>query len=528
VSVRLAIARRAALDARTRTVAFAWLFAVIAYADVAGFRSAYPTAADRAKLLVTLAANKAVLLFYGKAYDVLTPGGYAAWRVGGTLAIFAAAFGLLASVRAMRTEEDSGRAELLLASPVGRRDAYLAQTAAIVAGIGVLWLATLAGLVLAGLQLAASAYLALAVSSVALVYAGVGAVASQLASTRRLAIALGAAALAAGFIARVAADTSSAEWLRWLTPLGWAEEMRAFSGARPWVLALPAAAAVLLFTAAGAIQRRRDLGTGLLSSRERRAPDLRLLGSPVALALREERPLLLAWLAGTAFFALVIGIVSASVASAGISPKLTHTLARLGTKSITTPEGYVSLCFLFFVLAVSLYCCSQATSARHEEAEERLETTLAMPLSRRRWLAGRLGLAVAGAAAISLAAGLFAWAGAAAQGVGITLPSMLAAGANCLPASLLFLALGMLAFAALPRATAGVSYGLVCVAFVWNLIGSLVSAPAWTLALSPFHEVGLIPAQPFNTSGAIVMLAVAAAATLAAVGIFARRDLVGE
>jgi polyether ionophore transport system permease protein len=528
VSVQVAIARRAALDARTRTVAFAWLFAAVAYADVAGFRSAYPTAADRAKLLVTLAANKAVLLFYGKAYDVLTPGGYAAWRVGGTLAIFAAAFGLLAAVRAMRTEEDTGRAELVLASPVGRRDAYLAQAAAIAVGIAVLWLATTAGLVLAGLPAAGAAYLALAVASVAVLFAGIGALASQLASTRRLAIALGAAALAAAFIARVAADTSSAEWLRWLTPLGWAEEMRAFSGTRPWVLVLPVAAAALLFAAAGAIYLRRDIGTGLFSSRERREADMRLLSSPVALALREERLVLLAWLTGTAFFALVIGIVSASVASAGISHKLAHTLAKLGTKSITTPVGYVSLCFLFFVLAVSLYCCAQVTSARQEEAEERLDTTLALPVSRRRWLIGRLLLATSGAAAISLAAGLFAWAGAAAQGVAISLPDMLAAGANCLPASLLFLALGTLTFAGVPRASAGVSYGLVCVAFVWDLIGSLVSAPAWTLSLSPFHEIGLIPAQPFNTGGAITMLALAGAAALAALWLFARRDLVGE
>jgi ABC-2 type transport system permease protein len=43
--------------------------------------------------------------------------GYTAWRVGGTLAIAAAAFGVLAAVRALRAEEDIGRMELVLSAP---------------------------------------------------------------------------------------------------------------------------------------------------------------------------------------------------------------------------------------------------------------------------------------------------------------------------------------------------------------------------------------------------------------------------
>ena len=58
------------------------------------------------------------VLFYGEPYDLLTVGGYSAWRVGGMLAIVAAMFGLLAAVRALRAEEDAGRAELVLAVAV--------------------------------------------------------------------------------------------------------------------------------------------------------------------------------------------------------------------------------------------------------------------------------------------------------------------------------------------------------------------------------------------------------------------------
>ena len=64
-------------------------------------------------------------------------------------------------------------------------------------------------------------------------------------------------------------------------------------------------------------------------------------------------------------------------------------------------------------------------------------------------------------------------------------------------------------------------------AFVWELFGPLVGAPAWLLGLSPFHHIGLIPAQPFRAAAAVVMLAVAALAAAAALWAFGRRDLTG-
>jgi ABC-2 type transport system permease protein len=128
---------------------------------------------------------------------------------------------------------------------------------------------------------------------------------------------------------------------------------------------------------------------------------------------------------------------------------------------------------------------------------------------------------------VALAAGVLAWAGAATQDAGVSLSSMLGAGANCLPAALLFLGLGALAFALAPRASTGVTYGLVGVAFVWEMFGALLEVPEWLLALSPFHDVGLVPGEPFEPAAAAIMLGLAALAAIAAVRIFERRDLAG-
>jgi len=524
-----ALARRAFRDARTRTVAFAYLFLIYAYIQPAGFAHAYPILADRLAFARSFASNDALRLFYGYPYDPVTIGGYSAWRVGGTLAIAAAVFGIFAAVRALRGEEDTGRMELVLAGVLRRRTAYLAALSAIAAGVLLLWLAETVGFVFAGLPTGGSAYLALATASVIPVYVGVGALVSQLAPTRRMALELGNALVGVSLLVRVVADTSSgAGWLRWLTPLGWAEELRPFtSSQQPLALLLPLAASALLLTAAAKIYAGRDVGTGVLPARDSASPRLRLLSSPLTQGLRSERGTILAWLLSVGGFSFILGAVSTSISSVDISASMQREIAKLGGGSIATPTGYMAFVFIFFILVVSLFACAQIAGARHEEADERLETLLALPVSRRGWLGGRLALAAGAALALALAAGFFSWAGAASQGSDISLARMLEAGANCMPVTLLFLGIAALLFALVPRASGGIAYGLVTVAFLWQLTGALLSVPKWALELTPFAHVGLVPAQPFRAGAAVIMLGIAAVSALAAAWFFQRRDLTG-
>ena len=245
----------------------------------------------------------------------------------------------------------------------------------------------------------------------------------------------------------------------------------------------------------------------------------------MAHALREQRGALAAWLAGTGVVAVLLGALADSV-SAGISTGLDEQARKLGT-SLTSAEGFLGTEFLFLVLAVCLFVCFQLQGAREEEAAQRLETLLALPVGRRRWLAGRLALATLAAAAIALVAGLLAWAGAASAGAGVSLASLLGAGANCLPVALLFLGLGALLYAIVPRASAALAFALVGVSFLWDTIGALVAMPAWVLGLSPFRHVALVPAEPFQAPAAAIMLAIAGVAAVLAVRLFERRDLLG-
>ena len=522
------LARRTFLDARVRTISFACLFGIYGYIQPVGFRHTYPTLESRLQFARSFANNKAVVLFYGKAYNILTVGGYSAWRVGGTLAIVAAVLGVVAAVRALRTEEDAGRAELVLGGIVGRGSAFWAAIAGVAAGALALWLAETAGLLGGGLSAVSSIYLALSDITVMAVFVGIGAVASQLAPTRRVAIELGIAAVGVSWLLRIAADTSSGVgWLRWATPLGWAEELRPFTGAQPLVLLLlPAAATLALLAVAARIAAARDVGTGLLAVHDSAEPRLWLLSSPAAQALRRELPSLVAWIVGVGLFGIVMGVVSKSVSS-GISTRLNRELAKLGPGSVLTPSGYLGFAFIFFVLAVALFACSQIAAARHEESDEQLETLFAQPVRRRTWLGGRLVLAIAGILFVAATASILTWLGAASQGESVPLSRMLEAGANCLPVGLLFLGLGALAYAVVPRASTGIAYGLVAVGFLWYLTGALVGAPKWLVDLTPFEHVGLVPAAAFRPISALAMAGIGAAVALLSLWAFARRDLAG-
>jgi ABC-2 type transport system permease protein len=521
-----ALVQRAIRDGRVLTAVFTYLFLVYSFVQPVGYRRVYTTTASREEFARGFGSNPGLRLLYGEPHNVATVDGYTAWRVGGVLAIAAAAFGLLAAVRALRGEEEAGRAELTLAGIVSRRMAYLSAMAAIGAATLILWAAEFAGFAFGGLPIAGSAYLALATVLVIPVFAGAGAVASQLASTRRIALEIGSGAVALFFLLRVIADTvAGAGWLRWLTPLGWAEEMRPFAGPQPVVLLLPVAASALLLLVAARLGATRDIGSGLLPERAG-GTSLRLLSSPTAQALRSQRDSLIAWAGSFAVFAFILGVVSSSVSSSGIPAGVDKQIAKLGAGSITSASGYLALIFFVYVLGISLFVCAQMGSARREEAGQQLETLLALPVGRTGWLTGRLLLAAGGAVAIALLTGLLTWAGVVAGGTSVSLGQMLEAGANCLPVALLFLGIAALAYAAAPRASAAISYGLLVLGFLWQAVGALLGAPSWLVGLTPFGHVALVPAEPFRAVDAVVMIGIGVAAAAVGLAVFRRRDLI--
>jgi ABC-2 type transport system permease protein len=292
------------------------------------------------------------------------------------------------------------------------------------------------------------------------------------------------------------------------------------------VLLLPIVATALFLGVAARLGAARDVGSGLIRERTAASPRLWLLSSATARALRGQRDGLIAWAGGFAVFSFILGVVASSVSSSGIPASADRAIAKLGAGSVLTPSGYLALIFFFYVLGISLFACAQIGGARREEAGQQLETLLALPVGRTGWLAGRLLLAACAAAVIALLSGLLTWAGATAGGTSVPVGQMLEAGANCLPAALLFLGIAALAYAAAPRASAAISYGILVLAFLWQAVGALLGAPGWLVGLTPFAHIGLVPTEPFRAAAAVVMIGISLVAAAAALAVFRHRDLI--
>ena len=108
-------------------------------------------------------------------------------------------------------------------------------------------------LIASDLPVAGAVALGLATAATGLVFTAVAAVACQLAEYSRTANGLGASVVGLAFLVRAVGDSSTgARWLSWLSPIGWAQQVRPFAGER-WVPALSfflivaARVAVILF-----------------------------------------------------------------------------------------------------------------------------------------------------------------------------------------------------------------------------------------------------------------------------------------
>lgn len=94
-------------------------------------KSVYPTPTDLAKFAAATAASPAQIAMYGPIFNP-SPGAVAIWKAGALYTVIAVAV-ILTVIRHTRAEEESGRAELIDSTAVGR---YSGLTAAIVVAAG--------------------------------------------------------------------------------------------------------------------------------------------------------------------------------------------------------------------------------------------------------------------------------------------------------------------------------------------------------------------------------------------------------
>ena len=528
------VAVRTASKAARSAALWGYVFGLTVASSALGYASTYKTAAERAKFAALFGSNAGLAAIAGPAREIQTVAGYTVWKCSVFLTVLGAVWGLLTGTRLLRGEEDAGRWELLLAGQTTRRRAAAQAMAGLGAGLAVLWVISAVIIVVVGrssrVHIAAgpALFFALALVAAAAVFLAAGALASQLAASRRQAAGYTAAALGACFALRMLADSAPGlGWLRWLTPLGWVEELQPLTSPRPLVL-LPLIALTAVTTGLAVhLADRRDLGASVLPDRPGRSGSF-LLSRPSGLAVRLARPVLLGWAAAIAATALLMGFIAKQAGSAlTSSPSIQRALSRFGAHGGSAAD-YLGVTFLMVAVMVAFLAAGQVTAARAEEAGGRLDHLLVRPVSRWSWLGGRAAIAAAAVIASGLLAGLSAWLGAASQHSGMSLPSLLGAGVNLAVPALCVLGAGMLALGVWPRATTPVVYGLLAWSLVVELVGGFFSSSHWLLDTSVFHQMAAAPAVSPDWTSAAALAAIAVVGVVLGGVCFSRRDLAGE
>ena len=211
----------------------------------------------------------------GYGFDDITVPRFVVGMYGVFLMLGAALMGILTISRHTRSEEQTGRAELIRANVTGRHTQLIAALvlAVLMSALTSLGMAVAFYFSQAEPRPFSSALLfGVSVGSVGVVFAGVAAVTAQLSAFARACSGIAGAVLAAFFIVRGLGDMSAVQdgdldWLSWLSPLGWAQQTAPFTLDRWWPLWLSAGFFVLLVALALTLQSRRDLAAGILPDR---------------------------------------------------------------------------------------------------------------------------------------------------------------------------------------------------------------------------------------------------------------------
>ncbi|MEU3272591.1 ABC transporter permease [Saccharomonospora sp. NPDC006951] len=514
---------------RDRVILPVWVLVLglMTSAGAGPYEALYPTEAERAGLTATMGGNPSLTLLYGPAFDLSTPGGFTAWRFGAFVGLFLALACIFTVTRHTRQEEDTGRQELLSSTVVGR---YASLTAAvIVAAIGsvatgVLMVAMLVG---TGLPASGSVALAAGVTLCGFVFIGVATITAQVAEYSRTANGIAIAVLGSTFLLRAVGDaTREASWLSWLSPVGWATQIRAFADERWWVLALLAGTAVVLATIGYRLLPRRDVGMSLIPARPGPAEAAGSLRNSFALALRLQRGPLVGWVIGFAVFGALFGSLAAGIGDViGDSAEAQQMFARLGG-SQSMIDSFIAAMAGIVAMIASLYSVQATLRMRSEETAFRVEPLLATRVSRFGFAASHLVFTVVGTALLLAVSGLFTGLlhGIRVGDIGGQVPSVIGASMAQLPAVLVVAGVGVALFGLLPR-FAALAWAVASLFLLISLFGPVANVSQSVLNISPYQHIPKLPSAELTTTPLVLLTAIALVLFAAGLAGFRRRDI---
>ncbi|WP_449372778.1 ABC transporter permease [Arthrobacter psychrolactophilus] len=520
-----AVLLRATVKHDSRCIApWVLIITVLTATSVLAYPIVFPTLEDRASLALAIGANPAIGLIFGPAVDLSTAEGFVVWRtlaLGGFLAALGAVFAL---TRATRAQEDSGQAELLASSVLGRASRLLVG---IVMGlIASLLVGVVPGVAAAfcGGEWESSMLLGATFTATGLMFTGVAAVAAQLGSDARTANSISIGTFGGLFLLRgFAYSVNAPVWTIWANPLGWLTQTRPAAGNHWWPLWFTLAFAVLALAIAFSLQARRDFAEGVFAPRTGTARGT--IRSPWGLTLRLNRGHLMTWAIVFLGLGVVFGYFATSINDMLASDSAVKQI--LAARAVTNDQ----LVSAFLVTILSLVGIMAAIPGVHimlkvrsEEMNDRVDPILASKVRRIHYYGGNAVLALLASSCFVMVAGLLIAILTSTAGLGVSFGEVILQALVTVPAVWAVVAVAVAVVGAKPR-LAIASWAGILISFSLTLLGPTLKLGDSTMAMSPFfHVPNLATADSQGWGLLMVVLVTALLVVIGCVG-FRRRDL---
>ena len=477
--------------------------------------------------LASLADNPAFRAIYGLPTAVDSLGGFMVWRVQILITVVGALWVTLATSGVLRGNEEAGRFDLMLATPLSLARATSTSLIAVLAAPLLVAVVAASALQAAGAPAGGAWLWGAGLGLMVTTFAALAALTSQVVPERLRAGGLAAAVVLAMLLLRMVADGyKGAGWVRWTTPFGWLENLHAFGGNDLLPLIPLIGAPLVLAGSALWLARRRDTGAGLVRAADT-APraGTRMLTGPLGFLTGRRLRGLIGWALAVAVVGVFSGALADSFTGFVSSPQYVQELDEFGMGAAVTPRGFLAIMDAILAVVMAGYAVTCVHSDYADEVAARLDMPYSNKVTRTRWAGSSLLTMAAGLVALTVVTALTTWAGSAIAGAGLSAADCFEGAANVLPVAAVFLGFAMLLHGLWPSWTAALVGGLVIVLYMVSLLGPGLSWPKWLVDLSPFHHLALVPAQPPGWAALGVMLGIAAAAAAVGLAGYAHRDL---
>jgi ABC-2 type transport system permease protein len=475
----------------------------------------------------TVGTSPVSYLMSGRQVGLDTLGGIVANEISQVAQLGVCLMVVFLVVRHTRAEEESGRAELLRSTVLGRHAATLAGLVYGILAAVLLGAITSISMLAADLPVGGSLTYGVGLALLGVAYTAITLVAVQVSTSARGALGLAGAAVAVGYLVRgLGAMQDNA--LVWLSPFGWAQGMNAFGDERWWPALLLLVFTALLLALAVRLMAHRDFGGGLLATRPGPPRASRLLDTPFGLATRLQRGLLIGWAVGLFLLGVLYGAVIPTVPDLIESnPEMADVVGASGQAAEDALiDAFLGYIYLFMALIACGFIVASVLRLGTEEEVGRAEVVLATPVSRTSWMAATTALALVAAVKLTILMGLGLAVG---YGLGSgewdQVLTQVVGQLAYLPGTLVVGALAAALFGLLPRGT-GIAWTAVALIALQVVLGQLLQLPDAVQAISPFWHLAAVPVDDFEVVPYVSLLLISAALVAAGLWGYRRRDAV--